>query len=148
MLSMVERGEGHLVFISSLSGKVASPGSALYSATKFGLRAFATGVREDLHGTGVGVTTVFPGFISGAGMFAEAEVKLPPGVGTRSPEQVADAVVRGIERGKAEIDVAPLQLRAGALAAAVSPSLSSRVQRLLGARGLTDEMARGQASKR
>jgi short-subunit dehydrogenase len=148
MPGMVEREAGHLVFISSLSGKVASPGSGLYSATKFGLRAFAAGVREDRHGSGVGVTTVFPGFISNAGMFADADVKLPPGVGTRTPEQVAEAVVRGIEHDKAEIDVAPLQLRAGAMAAAVSPSLSSRVQRLLGARGLTDQIARGQSSKR
>src|SRR5204862_240112 len=35
---MVERGQGHLVFVSSLAGKVASVGSSLYSATKFGLR--------------------------------------------------------------------------------------------------------------
>ena len=55
----------------------ASTGSAVYSATKFGLRGFASGLREDLHGTGVGVTVVFPGFVSGAGMFAEAGVKLP-----------------------------------------------------------------------
>src|SRR4051794_38950958 len=97
MPGMLERGSGHLVFISSLSGKVATARSALYSATKFGLRGFAAGLREDLHGSGVGVTTVFPGFISDAGLFAEAKVDLPPGVGTRSPEQVAEAVVRGIE---------------------------------------------------
>ena len=57
---MVERGAGHVVLVSSLSGKVASIGSSLYSATKFGLRGFASGLREDLHGTGVGVTVVFP----------------------------------------------------------------------------------------
>ena len=39
-------------------------GSSIYSATKFGLRGFAAGLREDLHGTGVGVTVVFPGFVS------------------------------------------------------------------------------------
>ena len=60
------------------------------------------------------MTTVYPGFISDAGMFAEAGVKLPPGVGTRTPEAVADAVVRGIEEGKAELDVAPLAMRVGA----------------------------------
>ena len=51
---MVERGLGHLVFISSLSGKVTSPGSALYSATKFGLRGMALGLRQDLDGTAWG----------------------------------------------------------------------------------------------
>ena len=69
---MVARGRGHVVFVSSLSGKVASVGSSLYSATKFGLRGFASGLREDLHGSGVGVTVVFPGFISEAGNSASA----------------------------------------------------------------------------
>src|ERR687896_66877 len=52
---MIERGRGHVVFVSSLSGKVASVGSALYSSTKFGLRGFAAGLREDLHLTDIGV---------------------------------------------------------------------------------------------
>jgi short-subunit dehydrogenase len=145
--AMAGRGSGHLVFVSSLSGKVASPGSGLYSATKFGVRAFAAALRQDLHGTGVGVTTVFPGFVGGAGMFAEADVKLPRGVGTVTPEQVAEAVVKGIERDKGEIDVAPLGLRAGALVAAVSPGLSARVQRKAGTE-LSAAIAEGQADKR
>src|SRR5947209_3827473 len=71
---MIERGRGHLVFISSLAGKVASSASSIYSATKFGLRGFALGVREDLRPHGVGASVVLPGFIHGAGMFAEAEI--------------------------------------------------------------------------
>ena len=146
--AMVERGRGHLVFVSSLSGKAASAGSALYSATKFGVRGFAAGLREDLHGTGVGVTTVFPGFVSGAGLFADADVELPRGVGTRSPEQVAKAIVRGIEHDKAEIDVAPLLLRVGALASAVAPTTMAGLQRRLGSHDLSEAIARGQADKR
>jgi short-subunit dehydrogenase len=145
---MAERGRGHLVFVSSMAGKVASPGSGLYSATKFGLRAFAAGLRQDLHGTGVGVSAVFPGFIRGAGMFAEADVKLPSGVGTRTPEQVAEAVVRGIEGDKAELDVAPFSFRLGALLAAVSPAVSARVQRRVGGQELSAAIARGQVDKR
>ena len=109
MPAMVARGSGHVVFVSSLSGKVASAGSSIYSATKFGLRGFAAGLREDVRHRGVGVTVVFPSFVSGEGMFAETGVKLRRGVGTRSPEQVAAAVLRGIETGKPEIDVAPLR---------------------------------------
>ena len=60
---MAARGAGHLVFVSSLSGKVASGGGSVYSATKFGLRGFAHGLREDLRGAGVGVSVVLPGFI-------------------------------------------------------------------------------------
>jgi uncharacterized protein len=136
------------VLVSSLAGKVASVGSSLYSATKFGLRGFAAGLREDLHGSGVGVTVVFPGFVSGAGMFADAGVALPRGVGTRKPEQVAEAVVRGIEHGRAEIDVAPLSMRAGALLASLAPVTGARLQRRLGAVELSQAIAEGQRPKR
>jgi short-subunit dehydrogenase len=145
---MVERRSGHVVLVSSLAGKVASVGSSLYSATKFGLRGFAAGLREDLHGTGVGVTVVFPGFVSDAGMLADSGVRLPRWVGTRKPAAVADAVVRGIEQGRAEIDVAPLSLRAGAFAGSLAPGTFARLQRRLGSAELSDAIARGQRPKR
>jgi short-subunit dehydrogenase len=145
---MVGRGSGHLVFISSLSGKAASPGGSLYSATKFGLRGFALGLREDLAGTGVGVTTVFPGFIRDAGMFHESGTDLPPGVGTRTPDDVAAGVIRGIEGDKSEVDVAPLGLRLGAMAAGLAPGPVAAVQRKLGAGKIAGQMARGQRHKR
>jgi short-subunit dehydrogenase len=145
---MAARGHGHLVFVSSLSGKSASPGSSVYSATKYGLRGFALGLREDLRDSGVGVSTVFPGFISDAGMFHEAEVKLPGYVATRTPAQVADGVVRAIERNRSEVDVAPLRMRLGAVAAGLLPELTGRVQRRLGAQAIADAMAAGQREKR
>jgi short-subunit dehydrogenase len=145
---MVERRSGHLVFISSLSGKTASPGGSLYSATKFGLRGFALGLREDLVGTGVGVTTVFPGFIRDAGMFHDSGTKLPPGVGTRTPDDVAAAVIQGIEKDKPEVDVAPLGLRIGAMAAGLAPGPVAAAQRKLGASKVAGQMARGQRDKR
>src|SRR5437868_13136035 len=86
--SMSTRQSGHMVFISSLNGRVATPATSIYAATKFGLRGFALGLRQDLRPHGVGVSVVMPGFVSKAGMFADAGVKLPPGVGTRSPAQV------------------------------------------------------------
>ena len=145
---MIERGRGHVVLMSSLSGKTGSVGSSVYSATKFGLRGFAAGLREDLHGSGVGVTVVFPSFVREAGMFADSGVRLPPWVGTKSPADVAQAVVRGIETGKAELDVAPLPLSVGARAAGVAPGLSSALQRRLGSARVAREFTRGQRSKR
>jgi short-subunit dehydrogenase len=126
--SMIERGSGHLVFISSLSGKAASPRSSIYNATKFGLRGFALALRSDLGSKGVGVSLVSPGFIREAGMFADAGAKPPPGMGTGTPQQVGAAVVKAVERDKAEIVVAPLQQRAMAHFALASPSISVRVQ--------------------
>jgi uncharacterized protein len=145
---MAARGSGHLVFVSSISGKTASVGGSVYSATKFGLRGFALGLREDLRGTGVGVSTVFPGFISDAGMFHESGAKLPGYVATRTPEQVAAAVVRAIERDRSEIDVAPLGVRLGAVVASVLPELAGRVQRRLGSDEVAEAMAEGQRDKR
>lgn len=140
---MVARRRGHLVFISSLSGRAAQGGGALYSAGKFGLRGFALSLREDLRASGVGVSTIFPGFIRDAGMFARADVKLPAGVGTRSPEDVAAAVVRAIERNKAEIDVAPLGLRLGSIISGLAPELSAHSSRRMGGPRIAEGLAAG-----
>src|SRR5690349_13481902 len=145
---MSARGSGHIVFVSSLSGKAASGGGSVYAATKFGLRGFAHGLREDLRDAGVGVSVVLPGFIRDGGMFHDANVKLPRFVGTRTPEEVAAGVLRAIERDRAEIDVAPFGLRAGAAFAGLAPELSARVQRRLGGAKVAEVMARGQADKR
>jgi short-subunit dehydrogenase len=145
---MLERGRGHVVLVSSLSGKAASPRSGIYSATKFGLRGFAAGLREDVESRGIGVTVVFPGFVSEAGFFAESGVRLPPWVGTRTPEQVAAAVVRGIERERAEVDVAPLSLRLGTRVAALAPITIARLQRRLGSERIADALADAQRDRR
>src|ERR1700739_2216927 len=109
-----ERGSGHFVFVSSMSGFAALPRASIYATTKFGLRGFPLNLREDLRGSGVGVSVITPGAIREAGMFAESGAPPPPGLGTGTPEQVASAVVRAIERDKSEISVAPLHQ--GALA--------------------------------
>jgi len=145
---MVARGRGQLVFISSLSGKVTSPGAAVYNASKFGLRGFAGALRSDLRASGVGVSTIFPGFIREAGMFAEANVSLPPGVGTRSPEDVARAVLTAIEKDRGEIDVAPISLRLSAAFAGIAPELAAGVSRRAGAEKIARDMQAGQRDKR
>src|SRR5580658_6678419 len=54
--AMAQRGAGHLLFVSSLAGKAAAARSAMYNATKFGLRGFALGLRPDLRSQNVGVS--------------------------------------------------------------------------------------------
>jgi uncharacterized protein len=146
--AMVERGSGHVVFISSLSGKVANAHASVYNATKFGMRGFGFALGDELRGTGVGVTTVFPGFIADAGMFADAKVELPPGVGTRTPGQVADAVIKGIDKNRAEIDVAPVGLRLGGWLFGASPTLVSTITRRLGGQKVGAALGEGQRDKR
>ena len=146
--AMAGRGEGHLVFVSSLNGKVPSAGTSVYTATKYGLRGFAASLRAELSGTGVGVTAVFPSFIAEAGMWADTRVELPRGVRLPSPDDVAAAVVRGIEKGQGEIDVAPLPLRLSAALAGVAPGLVAAVGSRLGAGEVADRAAAAQRSKR
>ena len=145
---MVARGSGHLVFMSSLAGKVGTPRSPVYSATKFGLRGLAQSLREDLRPSGIGVSAIFPGFVRDAGMFHDTGTKLPPGVGTVSPQDVADAVVRAIERNRGEVDVAPVGLRAGAKAAGLAPDLAAAVQRKLGGHRIAEDHVSAQTTKR
>jgi short-subunit dehydrogenase len=145
---MAARGEGHLLFVSSLAGKAGAQGSSVYSATKFGLRGFGQSLREDLRSAGVGVSVVFPGFISDAGMFADAGVKLPGFVGTSTPEEVADAVVRAIVRNKGEVDVAPVTLRLGAKFAGLAPELAASANRRMGGEHVAAELGANQLDKR
>jgi short-subunit dehydrogenase len=145
---MLERRSGKIVLIGSLAGKAGSPRSSIYNATKFGLRGFAFGLSGDLTGTGVGVSVVAPGFIRDAGMFADSGAKAPPHLGTASPEDVSDALVKAIEGEKIEITVAPLKLRAMAHASLVSPALSYRFQSGRAGQQTADIIARGQTGKR
>ncbi len=143
---MVARGGGHLVFVSSLAGIAASKGTSLYNATKFGLRGFALGQRQDLHGTGVGVSVVLPGFISDAGMFAESGATLPRGFGTRTPEQVAEASLDAVRRDRGEVVVAPPVDRVAARFAGLVPGVGAWIQRV--GPDLTSGIAAGQRHKR
>jgi short-subunit dehydrogenase len=146
--AMRERGAGHLVFVSSLAGKSGAPRSSVYNATKFGLRGFAFALRADLADGGVGVSVVSPGFIRAAGMFADSGAKPPPGLGTASPEQVASAVVKAIQRNRLEIAVAPLRQRALAHMALASPRINDLAMGGGAAKKSADDLAAGQRSKR
>lgn len=129
---LAERRPASIVFVGSLSGLAATPNTRMYNATKFGLRGFAHALRQDLDGSGIGVSLVLPGFIRDAGMFANGGIDLPPGVRTKSPQDVADGVVKAIESNPAEVFVSPVELRIGATLATVAPGLSAAIQKRIG----------------
>jgi short-subunit dehydrogenase len=144
---MVARGQGHIVFVSSVAGKAASTHSGVYSATKFGLRGFASGLRQDLHGTGVGVSCVLPGFIRDAGMFADAGAKAPPGSATKRPGDVAGAVVRAIERDVGEIVVGSPGERFWAFLGGVSPATLGWIGHRFGGREFAAALSESEAHR-
>lgn len=145
---MLERGSGHMVFISSLSGKSATPLSSIYNATKFGLRGFALGLRADLDPLGIGVSIVSPGTIREAGMYADSGAPPIPGLGTGTPAQVATAVVKAIEKNKVEITVAPPQQRLLAHFALASPGISVKIASGEQGQKAAATVAKGQSDKR
>ena len=146
--AMLERRSGHMVFISSLSGKSATPLSSIYNATKFGLRGFALGLRADLDPQGIGVSLVSPGTIREAGMYSDSGAPPIPGLGTGTPQQVAAAVVKAIEKNKVEITVAPPQQRMLAHFALTSPGISVKIASGDAGQKAAAVVAKGQSDKR
>lgn len=85
---------GTIVVLSSAAAIRARRSSYVYGASKAGLDSFAQGLGDDLHGTGVDVVVVRPGFVHGrmtAGMTATPL--------SSTPDQVGAAVARGLARG-------------------------------------------------
>ncbi|MGP3950243.1 SDR family NAD(P)-dependent oxidoreductase [Streptomyces sp. 7N604] len=145
---MAATGRGHIALVGSISGKAATRSSSLYNATKFGLRGFALGFRQDLHGTGVGVSVIQPGFVRDAGMFAATGAKPPGGMRTVSPGQVAAGVIRAVERDRCEVNVAPLEMRVLSAIAGQFPGFAERVQRRAGAEPTLRQIVDAQRGKR
>lgn len=145
--AMTQRGSGQVVLVGSLSSKAATAGSAMYNATKFGLRGFALAYRQDLHDSGVGVSLVMPGFVSDAGMFHDTGLEPPAGAGTVTPDQVAHGVLRAIDKDRAEVTVAPAGLRAGTTLSHLLPEVSALLQRKFTPPGYMDDFIAGQADK-
>lgn len=146
--AMQQRRSGHLVYVSSMSGKVPTVRASVYGATKFGLRGFAGGLRDDLHGSGVGVSTIFPGPIKGAGMWEDAGIDLPRWVPTKSDADVGNAVVKAIERNRPELAVADPGQRAASVLENVSPRAAAWLRRRLPVEELADRTAEAQKVKR
>lgn len=98
-------GSGHLVFVGSIAGALGVPGEAWYSATKAGLGGLADALRAELRPAGVQVTLVVPGAVRTAYFERrnrpyERNHPIPVSAAT-----VAEAIVEGIERQRADVTV-------------------------------------------
>jgi short-subunit dehydrogenase len=103
---MLERGRGHVVFISSMAGKVGPAYSEPYAATKAGLIGLTQSLRGEYRDAPVGFSVVCPGFVAGDGMYqrmANQGIRSNRIIGHTTTEKVADRVVRAIRQDRPEV---------------------------------------------
>ncbi|MER5572768.1 decaprenylphospho-beta-D-erythro-pentofuranosid-2-ulose 2-reductase [Streptomyces massasporeus] len=91
--SLQSQGHGSLVVMSSVAGERARRANFIYGSSKAGLDAFAQGLGDALHGTGVHVMVVRPGFVR-----TRMTAGLPEAPLATTPEAVATAVELGLRR--------------------------------------------------
>jgi short-subunit dehydrogenase len=107
---MLERGYGRIINISSLAGHVGFPYTEAYAASKDGLIAFSRVLRNDYRRGGVSASAIILGAVKNAGLGQRTLDELEAKTNTAfmvGPEKVARAVLRAIDKDKAEIVVMP-----------------------------------------
>ena len=128
--AMLRRRAGHIVNINSPAAYGAWPGAAGYTAARYALYGYTAALRVDLYGTGVKVTSVVAGRVSSEYFDRNQGVtERLPTIGrltrTVTPDEVARAVVFGIEHNRREV-VLPVSLRVFLALNAVAPWLVER----------------------
>lgn len=107
---MIKRQQGHIVNISSVAGLSATAGLAHYSASKFGLRGFGEGLREELKPYNIKVTTVYPFFSRTpilrsqkyGSLAKNSDIDYLESIAT-NPVDIVKRVIQGIRQNKAEV---------------------------------------------
>ena len=143
---MLARGDGAIVNITSIGGKIAVPHLLPYSGSKFAAVGFSQGLHAELRGKGVRVTTVTPGLLrTGSPKHAKVVGNRAeefrwfnlgdslPGV-SRDAYAAADRVLRGVETAETEFSITPqaaLAARLGQLSPAVTAWISSLANQTL-----------------
>ena len=135
---MVDAGSGHVVLIASVDGKKGLPLDTPYVAAKFALVGFGDVMRQELKGHGIQVSTVLPGRVDTP--FVE-EFRFPLISKPIPPEKVARAVVKAVERNRAEVVVPAFNVLL-VWAASLAPRLSDFAVRVLRLEGWTRRGAR------
>jgi short-subunit dehydrogenase len=126
---MRSQRSGHIINISSVLGKRATPGSAVYAATKFAQVALSESLRLEVADAGIDVSVICP-VSTTTEFFAVATARSPmkhdPAGPVYSAEQVAEIILRCARRPRAEVMVYP-PVRLMVVLNAVWPGLMDRV---------------------
>jgi all-trans-retinol dehydrogenase (NAD+) len=108
---MIERKRGHIVAISSVSGKITFPPAITYCASKFGVRGFMSALYDELclkdHDEFIKLTTVYPAFINTRKELSDlldGSNEITPRM---TPEYVADEVVKAMLLNQSDVTLPP-----------------------------------------
>lgn len=105
---MRQQHGGHFVFLSSVAGKLGSPMLSGYCASKWAVRGFSSALRVELHGTGIGITTVYPAWVETPMIHQEVDpLNLLNVVALLTPEQVAEEILQAILKDQRDLTLAP-----------------------------------------
>jgi short-subunit dehydrogenase len=130
---LLEQGSGHIVVMSSGAGLRGFPGAAAYSATKAAQGVFAEALRHELAGTGVSLTTIYPGEIR-TSLHDHERARMPAwyrgGPDAASPETLAERVIKAVERDSRHLHYRPF-VKGMAMLHGLSPGAADRVLRRL-----------------
>jgi NADP-dependent 3-hydroxy acid dehydrogenase YdfG len=131
---MLDRRRGHIVVVSSGGGVRGFPHAAVYNGTKAAQRGFAEALRHELHGTGVSVTTVYPGEVETS--LHDHELERMPAwyrMDRRSPVgPLGDTVVEAVEFDRREVFYPPL-VRLLRIANGIAPRVADiMLRRIMG----------------
>lgn len=99
MLAQGRSAPGHISLVGSVAGYRGLPNSLAYGPTKAALIHLAEGLYIDLHGKGIGVSIINPGFVE-TPLTAQNSFKMPALI---SPQEAADQILHGWARGEFEI---------------------------------------------
>jgi short-subunit dehydrogenase len=133
---MLERGRGHVVFISSLAGKIGPAYNEPYGATKAGLIGFNQSLRAEYRHAPIGFSVICPGFTAGDGMYqrmVEEGVSSNRMIGETTTGRVADCVATAIREDRPEIVESGSPIRPMLALSQIAPRLGERLVERIGA---------------
>jgi short-subunit dehydrogenase len=129
---MVERGRGHVVVVSSGAGLRSFPEAAVYGGTKSAQRGFSEALRHELAGTGVSLTTVYPGEIR-SHLHDHERDRMPAWYRSgdaADPAELARRVVDAVERDRRAVHFPPI-VKLLRIVHGISPAAADRMLRTL-----------------
>jgi len=106
--AMRQQQAGHFVFLSSVAGKLGVPALSAYCASKWAVRGFASALRAELHGTGIDITTVYPGWVDTPMIHQEENaLQLASIQVLLAPDQVASEILQAVIGDQRDLTLAP-----------------------------------------